>query len=222
MFKKIIILVFLIITFFTFNFFDIEQYLNFEYIKVNQELLQKFYQNNKMITVVIFFIIYVLTTALSIPGATILTLLGGAVFGFSLSLIIISFASTVGATLAFQIGRTLLRDLIEKYYGETIKRVNKGIEKDGAFYLFTMRLVPIFPFFVINLVMGLTNIKMKTFFLVSQVGMLAGTAIYVNAGVQLSELESIEEVMSIELIGSLLLLGFFPLLTKKIIQSIRV
>jgi uncharacterized membrane protein YdjX (TVP38/TMEM64 family) len=143
------------------------------------------------------------------------------VFGFEIALVLISFASTIGATLAFLIARTLLRDFIERHFEETIKRVNEGIENNGGFYLFSMRLVPVLPFFVINSVMGLTKIKISTFFLISQVSMLGGTAIYINAGVQLSELESVEGIMSLELVGSLLLLGIFPFIAKKIMELIN-
>jgi uncharacterized membrane protein YdjX (TVP38/TMEM64 family) len=221
LFKKILIFTILISSIIAINYFDLDRFLNFDYIKANQEQLQSFYQNNKFPTLIIFFLGYVLTTALSIPGATILTLLGGAVFGFEIALVLISFASTIGATLAFLISRTLLRDFIERHFEETIKRVNEGIENNGGFYLFSMRLVPVFPFFVINSVMGLTKINISTFFFISQVSMLAGTAIYINAGVQLSELESIEGIMSLELMGSLLLLGIFPFIAKKIMELIN-
>jgi uncharacterized membrane protein YdjX (TVP38/TMEM64 family) len=221
LFKRILIFIILISSFIVINYFDLDRFLNFDYIKANQDQLQSFYQNNKFPTLLIFFLGYVLTTALSIPGATILTLLGGAVFGFEIALVLISFASTIGATLAFLIARTLLRDFIEKHFEETIKRVNEGIENNGGFYLFSMRLVPVLPFFVINSVMGLTKIKISTFFLISQVSMLGGTAIYINAGVQLSELESVEGIMSLELVGSLLLLGIFPFIAKKIMELIN-
>ncbi|MFT6631136.1 MAG: putative membrane protein YdjX (TVP38/TMEM64 family) [Bacteriovoracaceae bacterium] len=221
MFKRILIFIILISSFIVINYFDLDRFLNFDYIKANQDQLQSFYQNNKFPTLLIFFLGYVLTTALSIPGATILSLLGGAVFGFEIALVLISFASTIGATLAFLIARTLLRDFIEKHFEETIKRVNEGIENNGGFYLFSMRLVPVLPFFVINSVMGLTKIKISTFFLISQVSMLGGTAIYINAGVQLSELESVEGIMSLELVGSLLLLGIFPFIAKKIMELIN-
>jgi uncharacterized membrane protein YdjX (TVP38/TMEM64 family) len=221
LFKRILIFIILISSFIVINYFDLDRFLNFDYIKANQDQLQSFYQNNKFPTLLIFFLGYVLTTALSIPGATILSLLGGAVFGFEIALVLISFASTIGATLAFLIARTLLRDFIEKHFEETIKRVNEGIENNGGFYLFSMRLVPVLPFFVINSVMGLTKIKISTFFLISQVSMLGGTAIYINAGVQLSELESVEGIMSLELVGSLLLLGIFPFIAKKIMELIN-
>ncbi len=130
-------------------------------------------------------------TALSLPGAALLTLLGGALFGLGWGLLIISFASTLGATLAFLLSRFLFRGPIEKRFPRQFETVNRGVEKDGAFYLFTLRLVPIFPFFMINLVMGLTRIKLTTFYWVSQLGMLPGTAVYVNAGGQLGELESL-------------------------------
>jgi uncharacterized membrane protein YdjX (TVP38/TMEM64 family) len=138
-----------------------------------------------------YFGIYVLVTALSLPGAAIMTLAGGAIFGFLWGTVIVSFASTIGATLAFILGRFLFRDYVQRRFGRYLKAVNEGVERDGAFYLFMLRLVPIFPFFVINLVMALTPMKTVTFFLVSQVGMLAGTMVYVNAGTQIAQIDSL-------------------------------
>lgn len=221
MLKKVIILILIGIVLSVVKSSGLDQYLTFEYIKANQAQFQEYYQANEVLTVTIYFIGYILTTALSIPGATILTLLGGALFGLGTGLIIISFASSIGATLAFLISRTLLRDYVEKKYGSKLKGINQGVEKEGAFYLFTLRLVPIFPFFLINLAMGLTKIKTLTFFFVSQLGMLAGTAVYVNAGVQLAELDNLKGIMSPALLGSFVLLGIFPLLANKIVQIVK-
>ncbi len=219
--KKIIIVLSLILLVVGIKYFGLSEYLTFEYIKANQASFSQYFANNKLLTIGIYFGVYIITTALSIPGATILTLLGGAIFGLPLGLLIVSFASTLGATLAFLIARTLLRDSIQSKYGDKLKGINEGIEKEGAFYLFTLRLVPIFPFFLINLSMGLTKIKTITFFFVSQIGMLAGTAVYVNAGVQLAELDSLKGIVSPGLLGSFALLGVFPILAKKLVEGIK-
>lgn len=220
--KKKILLLFVVIGLFgAFKYFGISDYLTLEYIKENQSQFQNYYQNNQLLTILIFFTIYILTTALSIPGATILTLLGGAIFGLGTGLVIISFASSIGATLSFLLTRTLFRDSVEKKFGAKIKSLNEGVEKEGAFYLFTLRLVPIFPFFLINLGMGLTRLKSLTFYFVSQLGMLPGTAVYVNAGVQLSQIDSLKGIVSIEVLGSFALLGIFPIIAKKFIEILK-
>ncbi|WP_433924608.1 FAD-dependent oxidoreductase [Vreelandella sp. 21] len=164
----------------------------------------------------IFFAVYVVMTTLSLPGATLLTLLGGALFGLGWGLLIISFASTIGATLAFLLSRFLFRQPIEKRFPRQFDTVNRGVDKDGAFYLFTLRLVPIFPFFMINLVMGLTRLKTVTFYWVSQLGMLPGTVVYVNAGGQLGELESLGGIISPGLLASFALLAVFPWIARRI------
>lgn len=169
----------------------------------------------------IFFAVYVVMTALSLPGATLLTLLGGALFGLGWGLLIISFASTIGATLAFLISRFLFRKPIEKRFPRQFERINRGVERDGALYLFTLRLVPIFPFFIINLLMGLTRIKIVTFYWVSQVAMLPGTVIYVNAGGQLGELESLGGILSPSLIASFALLAVFPWIARRIVLLVQ-
>ncbi len=195
--------------------FDLGQYLNLEYLKSQKQLIEDYYQNKPLITMSIYFIAYVIMAALSLPGAVILTLASGAVFGLLTGTILVSFASTIGATLAFLISRTLLRDVIQKKFGDSLASFNEGVKKDGAFYLFTLRLVPLFPFFVVNLVMGLTALKTSTYYWVSQLGMLIGTIVYVNAGTQLGKLDSISGILSPALIGSFVLLGTFPLLAKK-------
>ncbi len=201
--------------------FDLSQYLNFAYLKANQLRFIDYYQARPMLVAGSFFVLYVISTALSIPGATLLTLLGGAVFGFAAGLLIISFASSIGATLAFLVSRFLLRDTLEARFGEQLKKINAGIKKEGAFYLFTLRLVPLFPFFIINLLMGLTRIKTWTYYWVSQVGMLLGTMVYVNAGTQLGQLQSPSGILSPELILSFSLLGIFPLVARKMLALIK-
>lgn len=166
-----------------------------------------------------FFLAYVAITAVSLPGATLLTLLGGALFGFGWGLLLISFASTLGATLATLIARTLARAPLERRFATQLARINAGIAREGAFYLFTLRLIPLFPFFVINLVMGLTRMRLWTFYWVSQLGMLPGTAVYVNAGRELGELESLSGVLSPGLIGSFVLIGLFPWLARALVAT---
>ncbi len=197
------------------------EYLNLTFLKENIDSFRELLGENPIQVTAAFLGIYIGTTALSIPGATILTLGAGALFGFTEGLIIVSFASTIGATLAFLASRFLFQDFVQKKFKSRLKKINEGVERDGAFYLFTLRLVPIFPFFVVNLVMGLTPIKTLTFFFVSQVGMLLGTAVYVNAGVQLASIESVKDILSPELIGSFVALGLLPLVSKKIINFIK-
>jgi uncharacterized membrane protein YdjX (TVP38/TMEM64 family) len=203
------------------KYIGVDEYLTFYYIKTQQLQLQGYYEQHQGITIIIYFLIYIITTALSIPGATILTLLGGSLFGFSFALLVISFASTIGATLSFLISRFILKDFIEKRFASKFKIINDGVEKEGGLYLFSLRLVPVVPFFIINLAMGLTNIGVVKYFFISQLGMLAGTAVYVNAGVQLSSLKSIGDVMNFEIFISLAILGVFPLFAKKVVGFLR-
>ena len=212
--KKYILLLLLalVIAFFA---FDLGRFLSLEALKNSQASLASFYEANPLLTIGAFFLIYVVAAALSLPGAVILTLASGALFGLVIGTIVASFASSIGATLAFLASRFLLRDWIMSKFGSRLQTFNDNIEKDGAFYLFTVRLVPIFPFFLVNLGMGLTKIKTSVFYLVSQIGMLAGTAVFVNAGTQLSKLESLSGILSPKIIFSFVLLGVFPLIAKK-------
>jgi len=201
--------------------FDLGQYFSLDYFKSQQAEIEDYYSAQPLVTVALFFLIYVVVTGLSLPGAAIMTLIAGAIFGVFTGTIIVSFASTLGATIAFLVSRYLLRDSIQRQFGDKLKTINEGIEKDGAFYLFTLRLVPAFPFFVINLLMGLTPIRTVTYFLVSQVGMLAGTVVYVNAGTQIAKIESLSGILSPALIISFVLLGIFPLVAKKAVSMIK-
>jgi uncharacterized membrane protein YdjX (TVP38/TMEM64 family) len=214
----IIVIIGLIVAFFA---FDLGQYFNLAFLKARQADINSFYLSNPLQTILIFFATYVLFTGLSLPAASILTLAGGAIFGVLLGTILVSFASVMGATLAFLASRFLFRDFIQHRFADNLAVINQGIEKDGAFYLFTMRLVPVFPFFIINLVMGLTPIKTITFALVSQIGMLAATIVFVNAGTQLAKIETAGDILSPQLIASFVLLGIFPLITKKLIDFFR-
>lgn len=218
--KLILIFVILIVIFFFWHY-DLAQYLTLDYIKEHQASFEDYYQEHQWTTLSVFFIVYVISTALSLPGATVLTLAAGALFGLVTGTILVSFASTLGATLAFLSSRFLFRSTVEKKFKKHIDSINQGIEKDGAFYLFTLRLIPIFPFFVINLVMGLTKIKILIYFLVSQIGMLAGTIVYVNAGLQLGNINSVHEILSLKLMGSFALLGIFPLIAKKLVGIVK-
>ena len=214
----LVIITMLIAAFFV---FDIGQYLTLESLKAHQQDLAAYIESNWLQAFIVYFVIYVTATALSLPGAIILTLGAGALFGLGFGLLLASFASTIGATLAFLVSRFLLRDWVKSTFSERIKAIDKGVEKDGPFYLLSLRLVPIFPFFVINLVMGVTSIKTITYYVVSQVGMLIGTAVYVNAGTQLAEIEAVADIASKELILSFVLLGIFPIIAKLILNFIK-
>ena len=201
--------------------FDLGQYLDLDYFALQQEKIQAYRDSFPIRTAVIFFVLYILVTGLSLPGAAIATLIGGAIFGLLWGTVLVSFASVIGASCAFLISRHILRDMIQNRYGERLRTINKGIEKDGAVYLFTLRMVPIFPFFVINLVMGLTPMRLATYFVISQIGMLPGTVVYVNAGTQLAKIDSISSILSPALIASFVLLGIFPLIAKLIINTLK-
>ena len=201
--------------------FDIGQYFSLSYIKEQHLAFQNYYEVNPLRTGSIFFLIYVAVTGLSLPGAAIMTLLAGGIFGLFWGTVIVSFASTLGATISFLVARFLLRDWVEKKFGKNLAPINQGVARDGAFYLFTLRLVPAFPFFIVNLVMGLTKIRVWIFAVVSQLGMLAGTFVFVNAGRELSKLDSLQGILSPELLISFTLLGIFPLITKKIIDVVK-
>jgi pyruvate/2-oxoglutarate dehydrogenase complex dihydrolipoamide dehydrogenase (E3) component/uncharacterized membrane protein YdjX (TVP38/TMEM64 family) len=197
------------------------QHFDLQFLKTQQATIDAYFRSDPILTAVVYFLVYITVTALSLPGAAVMTLAGGAVFGLLWGTVLVSFASTIGATLAFLVSRFLLRDAIQQRFGDKLKSINAGVEKDGAFYLFTLRLVPAFPFFVINLVMGLTPLATRTFYWVSQLGMLAGTLVYVNAGTQLARIESLDDVLSPGLIASFSLLGIFPLITRKIVEHIK-
>jgi dihydrolipoamide dehydrogenase len=195
----------------------IDEYLSIETFRTQQSKIQSFVTGNFTTAATLYFFAYVIAAALSIPVAAVMTIVAGALFGLVVGTIIASFASTIGATLAFLFARFLFRDFVEQRFSATARRISTGIRKDGAYYLFTLRLIPIFPFFIINLVMALTILKVWTFYWVSQVGMIAAIIVYANAGTQISQVETVADIASPELIGSFVLLGIFPLLTKKII-----
>ena len=202
-------------------FFDLHHYLTLEYLKSSKDKLNVYYQDNPLIVLGTYFVIYLASTAFSLPGAAVLSLAGGALFGLTTGTLVVSFASTIGATLAMLISRLLLKEWVQKRFSEQMRIINSGFLKEGSFYLFTLRLLPAIPFFVINLVMGLTNIRTVTFFWVSQLGMLPATLVYVNAGSELGKVQTIDDILSSSVIISFLLLGIFPLLVKKIITAIK-
>ena len=216
--KKILIIVVIAGLIALFKIFNLGEYLTLSYIKESQEKFQILYGDNRAAVIAIYMIIYILVTSLSLPGAAVMTIAAGALFGLIVGTIAVSFASTIGATLACFVSRFILRDWIQARFGDKLKTVNDGVEREGSLYLFTLRLIPVFPFWLINLVMGLTKMPLKKFYWVSQVGMLAGTIVYVNAGKEIAKIESLSGILSPGLILSFVLLGLFPLLAKKSIE----
>jgi uncharacterized membrane protein YdjX (TVP38/TMEM64 family) len=200
-----------------FKFLGLGQYLTLSYLKESQAYFAGLYGDSPVAVIGVYMAIYVVVTGLSLPGAAVLTLAGGGLFGFVVGLVVVSFASSIGATLACLVSRFLLRDWVQNKFGDKLHSINRGIEEEGAFYLFSLRLVPIFPFFVINLVMGLTGMRLITFYWVSQLGMLAGTMVYVNAGKELAKIESLSGILSPGLIISFVILGLFPITVKKLL-----
>ena len=202
-------------------FFDIGQYLSFETIKEQHEKLNLLIESNFIFYFILFFFIYIIVTAFALPFAAIKTVLAGALFGLIPGVILTSFASSIGSTLCFLMSRFVLRDFVQNKYSKYLDKINKGIKEDGIYYLFFLRLSPIFPFFIINLVFGLTKMKTMTFYIISQIGMLIGTIVFVNAGVQLSKISSMSDILSFNLILSFILIGLVPLIIKKLIQIIK-
>lgn len=198
----------------SFFVFDLQQYLSLEVLRSRRDELASFTESQPFLSVGTYFLIYVLMAALSLPGAAILTIAGGAVFGLAVGTVAVSFASSIGATLAFLAARFIFRDSVRQRFRDRLKRIDEGVEKDGAFYLFSLRLVPVFPFFVINLVAGLTPLRTWTFYWVSQLGMLPGTLVYVNAGTQLGQVSSAGDILSPSLIGAFVLLAVLPFLAR--------
>lgn len=201
--------------------FDLGQYLTLDTLKAQQALIDELYRSDPLLVLGLFFLVYVLLTALSVPGAVILTLAAGAIFGVTTGTLVVSFASTLGATLAFLASRYLFHDAVQARFSERLRPVNEGVKRDGAFYLFSLRLVPVFPFFAVNLLMGLTPIRAWTYYWVSQTGMLLGTIVYVNAGTQLARIDNLADIASPGLLASFAALGLLPWLGKWIMAFIR-
>ena len=202
-------------------FFDFNKILSFDKIKATYQDIQILINKNYILYYSAFFILYIVVTAFALPISLIKTLLAGALFGFWPGLILVSFASSIGSTFCFLFSRYALRAYIQKRFSNYLEKINKGIETDGWLYLLFLRLSPIFPFFIINLVFGLTKMKTLEFYVVSQIGMFIATAIFVNAGVQISNLNSLEEILSFKIVASLTVIGLFPLLVKYIYKMIK-
>jgi uncharacterized membrane protein YdjX (TVP38/TMEM64 family) len=213
--KKVVIVIVIVCVIIAFKVFNLDQYLTLAYVKESQQNLLSLYAEQRIAVIAGYMAIYILSTALSLPGAAVLTIAGGALFGLVTGTVIVSFASTIGATLACSVSRFLLRDWVQGKFGDRVAKVNEGIEKEGAFYLFTLRLIPVFPFWLINLAMGVTKMRLLTFYWVSQLGMLAATIVYVNAGKELAKIDSLKGILSPGLLLSFVLLGLFPLAAKK-------
>jgi dihydrolipoamide dehydrogenase len=218
---RLLLLLILVLMIGSYFIFDLGQYFSLDFFRSQQEKIELYFAANPLRTALMFFCIYVAVTGLSLPGAAIMTLVGGAIFGLLWGTVIISFASTLGATVAFLVSRFLLRDYVQSRFSRHLKAINAGIRKDGVYYLFTLRLIPLFPFFVINLVMGLTPISTLKYALVSQVGMLPGTLVYVNAGTQIAKIDSLAGILSPPLLISFALLGIFPLAAKYTVAFIN-
>lgn len=200
---------------------DLQRFLTLEAAQNSLGSLRSAYAGHGVLMVGGYILCYVLMAALSLPGATVMGLAGGAVFGFWVGTLAVSFASSIGATLAFLMSRYLFRDLVQRRFGDRLAAVNEGVAREGAWYLFTLRLIPVFPFFVINLVMGLTPMPVRTFYWVSQLGMLGGTMVYVNAGRELGRLTSLSGILSPSLLAAFVLLGLFPVVVKKLVALVR-
>jgi len=215
--QRLLIIAAIIAAVIIFKVLGLGHYLTLDYLKASQDRFAELYAGNRLAVILTYMTVYIVVTGLSLPGAAVMTLAGGAMFGFWTGFIVVSFASTIGATLSCFVARFLLRDWVQNRFGEKLSTINTGIEKEGAFYLFSLRLVPIFPFFIINLAMGLTTMKLWTFYWVSQIGMLPGTMVYVNAGKELGQIESLSGILSPGLVISFVILGLFPITVKKLL-----
>lgn len=218
---KIIIAAAVVTLIAAFFLLDLQQYLNLDYLKNQKSGLQQLFVDEPIWVSTLYFSLYLIVAALALPAAAILTLAGGAIFGFWHGLILVSFASTIGATIAFLLTRYLFHDSVQRKFGPRLEVINSGIEKEGAFYVFGLRLVPLFPFVVVNSVLGLTPLKTLTFYWASQVGMLAGTAVYVYAGTQLATINSTADILSTKLLLSFALLGVFPIIAKHFLAWLK-
>lgn len=219
--KRVLLLLLILGLIGTFFVFDLDRYFTLEALQQNRLAFAEFRAGSPWLAPAIFFVIYVLITAVSLPGAAIMTLAAGALFGLFEGTLLVSFASSIGATLAFLVSRFILHDFVQQRFGDRLRAINDGVKKEGALYLFVMRLVPAIPFFLINLLMGLTPIRTRTFYWVSQVGMLAGTLVYVNAGTQLAQVENLSDILSPQLWLSFILLGIFPFFARRVATWIR-
>lgn len=219
--NKIIIFLAIVLLILLFRLLHFDDYLTLSYLKESREQLAQLYAERTGLVIGGYMLIYIVATALSVPGGMILTLAAGALFGLVMGTIAVSFASTIGATLACLVSRFLLRDWVQARFGDKLQPINAGLEQEGGYYLFTLRLIPVFPFVIVNLVMGLTRIKISTYYWVSQLGMLPATIVFVNAGKELGKLETLAGILSPSLLFSFVLLGLFPITVKKIMARIN-
>eukprot|EP00186_Timspurckia_oligopyrenoides_P004380 CAMPEP_0182452384 /NCGR_PEP_ID=MMETSP1172-20130603/44221_1 /TAXON_ID=708627 /ORGANISM="Timspurckia oligopyrenoides, Strain CCMP3278" /LENGTH=240 /DNA_ID=CAMNT_0024650213 /DNA_START=221 /DNA_END=943 /DNA_ORIENTATION=+ len=218
---RIIIGTLLFFTFMSFVIYNVEHYVSLTMLKTQKDNLLQLSKQHPLLSPLLFFLLYVIFTALSIPGSLILTLAGGALFGVFKGLILVSFASTTGATLAFLSSRYFLRSFIQEYFSTKLKSVNDGFSKEGGFYIFSLRLIPIVPFSVLNLVLGLTNCRTLVFFGVSQIGMLPSTIVFVDAGTKLASLQSPKDIVSLKMMASFVAIGVLPLVLRRVVEMIR-
>jgi len=219
--KKVTLAAFIFLGLGSFFYFDLNRFFDLNFVKSQLDAIQAYKKENFELTLILYFCAYCLSVALSIPGAVVLTLLGGAVFGVFFGTLVVSFASSIGATLAFFISRIFLRNWVSERFGKYLVTINKGFESEGIFYLFALRMVPLFPFFAVNLLMGLTSIRASSFYVVSQLGMLLSTVVYVNAGAQLSKINSLSGIVSPPVILSFVILGVSPIFAKYILNAIK-
>ncbi len=210
--KKIVLLLVIGVAVALFFVFDLGQYLSLESLKSNRDQLRAFYDANAVTMVAAFIGVYIVTVALSLPGATILTLCAGAIFGSVTGTLVVNVGATIGAMLAFLAARFLLRDWVEKKFGEKLKPFNDGFSKNAINYMLFLRLVPLFPFFLVNLVSGLTQIRLPVYFFGTMFGILPGTFVYANAGSNLASINQLSDIASVEVLGAFALLGLFALI----------
>ena len=219
--KKISLIIAVIGVVASFYLLDRSHLFSIDYVKESLAEFNMHHDENPVLTISVFMLIYIAVTSLSIPGAAVLTLLAGALFGVVTGTIIVSFASTIGATISFLIARFILGNYVQERYAEKLQVINEGIEKEGWIYLLTLRLIPVFPFFVNNLMMGLTKIKVTTFFIISQIGMLAGTVAYVFAGQELAQIDSLQNIISRDLLIAFTILGLLPIVMKQLVKRLK-
>ena len=219
--KKITLAALIFLSLGCFFYFDFNRFFDLDFVKSQLDAIQEYKKENFELTLLLYFCVYCLSVALSIPGAVVLTLLGGAVFGVFFGTLVVSFASSIGATLAFFISRIFLRNWVTERFEKYLVPINEGFEREGLFYLFALRMVPLFPFFAVNLLMGLTTMRASSFYVVSQLGMLLSTVVYVNAGAQLSMINSLSGLVSPPVILSLVILGACPIIAKYMLKAIK-
>ena len=210
-----------VLSFLAFHWLDLARYAGVEFLQARLTDFSALYTAHPALTLGGFGLLYVGVTALSLPGAAVMSLAAGALFGLWVGVVLVSFAASLGATLAMLSARFILRDFVQRRYAEKLRVINAGMARDGAFYLFALRLVPLFPFFAINLAMGLTRLPARTFYWVSQLGMLPGTFVYLNLGTQIGAVTSLESALSPGLVISLTLLGVFPLVARWALSGLR-